>query len=217
MKKIISIGVFLLALVLGTLATHAQITVSGNPTCRDAGFNNDGFKIDNPQLGTNSYSIIGIGGISTTINNLQSVSFLATRPFVEGIIIKGGNKANIYYYNPFATAGNDLQTPFGDNGVQSGLSHILVCFTLRPTAAHVNVSGQVLSASGTPLSRVSITTTTDSGQIIYASTNSLGQFTLVDLEVGKSYVIVAKAKGYTFGPSFVNLLDEVSDLTIIAN
>jgi hypothetical protein len=217
MKKIISIGVFLLALVLGTLATHAQITISGNPTCRDAGFNNDGFKIDNPQLGTNSYTIPGQGGISTTINTLQSVSFLATSPFVEAMLIKGGNKANIYYYNPAVTAGNDLQTPFGDNGVQTGLSHILVCFTLRPTAAHVSISGQVLTSSGAPISRVSITTTTDSGEIIYTNTDSLGQFTLSNLQVGKSYVIVAKAKGYTFNPTFVNLLDEVSGLTILAN
>lgn len=224
MKKIISIGVFLTALVLGTLATQAQTIVDGNPSCADLSIGSaTNFRIQPPQAGVNTYSITGIGSITTNITvaptnaTPSSVSFNATSPFVRAFIVKAGNRANIYNYNPAVVAAMNLLSPIDVNGNFPGISHLDVCYNIGTTAAPVNITGIVLSSSGQIISGASVNTVNAEGIPVVVRTNTFGAFALPDLEVGHTYIITVKAKGYTFNPSVVSLMDSVSGLVIIAN
>jgi hypothetical protein len=87
---------------------------------------------------------------------------------------------------------------------------------LNVTAAGVSVSGRLLTNLGRPVSRASVSMIDTSGNIRTAYTNTFGYFRFEDVTVGENYVINATAKGYRFTPMFLNLMDQVSDLTMIA-
>lgn len=51
---------------------------------------------------------------------------------IDAVIVKGGNNANVYYYNPEATSGGGLVTPTNPNNNNPyGLSHVSFCFDLE--------------------------------------------------------------------------------------
>jgi len=87
---------------------------------------------------------------------------------------------------------------------------------LNVTAADVSVSGRLLTNLGRPISRATVSLADTSGNIRSVQTNTLGYFRFEDVTVGESYVINATARGYRFTPMFLNLMDQVSDITMIA-
>lgn len=224
MKKVISIGVFVLALVLGTLATRAQVIVDGNPSCATLGIGSaTNYRIQPVLSGVNTYTISGIGDVTVNVNTAptnatpSSVSFNATAPFVRAFIVKAGNRANIYYYDPAVLAGINLLSPIDTNGNFPGLSHLDVCYNIGTTAAHVNITGRVLTAGGNPIVGASVSTTLADGTLVAVRSNTFGFYTFSNLEVGHIYILNTRAKGYTFNPNLVNLMDEVTNNDIIAN
>lgn len=111
------------------------IFVAGNPTCQDLGYTYE-FKLDlDPASG--EYTDAATGVKVTITNNAAGDGVLdawsATfegNPFgIDAVIMKGGPGANVYVYNPEATADGNLVTPTNpSNGKPYGISHVSFCF-----------------------------------------------------------------------------------------
>lgn len=88
--------------------------------------------------------------------------------------------------------------------------------TLIPTAGTATVSGRVTNGkSGVPNAQVFITG--QNGTLKTTTTNSLGYFSFDEIEVGQIYIVSATSKRFQFNSRVVNVMDEVSDLELIAN
>ncbi len=85
-----------------------------------------------------------------------------------------------------------------------------------PTAASVTVAGRAIDASGRGLGgvRVSIMGPTGSHRVV--NTSPFGYFRFENVSVGQSYVIEAIHKRYSFIPQSVTVMDEMTDLQIVA-
>lgn len=193
---------------------YSQVPVSGNPTCSSLGYNQS-YKIDPPKLGNNIYQVNG-GTVATTLDTMDTVSFLASSNFVGACIIKGGNKANIYYFSPPTNSGTNLTAPVLDNGNLPDISHIDFCYST--TASTVVVEGKVVTNSGRPISKVLVSAyNTTTGEVKTGLTNPFGYYTIEGLEVGNFYVIQARAKGYSFEFKGYNLTESLTDYDFIAH
>jgi hypothetical protein len=87
-----------------------------------------------------------------------------------------------------------------------------------PTAASVTVSGRVLTffGRGIPGTKVLVTNTV-SGERLLARTNSFGYFRVSGLPIGDTYIFNVQSKQYQFSPQVVTVLDEISNLNLIAS
>ncbi|MFN0138958.1 MAG: S8 family serine peptidase [Pyrinomonadaceae bacterium] len=93
---------------------------------------------------------------------------------------------------------------------------LLFTFTAPPTAANVSVSGRVTDTFGIGLSRVRVTITADDNTAVSTVTNSFGYYRIADLAVGRTYVVSASRKRYTFNSRIISLTDEIHNLDFIA-
>jgi hypothetical protein len=87
---------------------------------------------------------------------------------------------------------------------------------LAPTAAHVRISGRVLTAEGYPIRNARVTVIDQNGVAHNAITNTFGHYYLDDLEVGQTYLMNVTAKQYRFAVRPVSLLSEMSGFDIYA-
>lgn len=87
---------------------------------------------------------------------------------------------------------------------------------VAPTAATVSVGGRVLSAAGLPLNKVGVFLTGSDGVMRVELSNPFGYYRFDGIEVGQTYVIMARAKGYQFVPQTVAVYDELTDLDLIS-
>lgn len=109
------------------------VFVDDNPTCEDLGYD-FGFKIDPPDPGT--YTVFTVDGADatvtvTTVEEDQEVdSFDWTSTFgIDAVIVKGGDNANEYVYDPPSTGDDELNAPDNPNtGKPFGISHIQFCY-----------------------------------------------------------------------------------------
>ncbi|MBP6002818.1 MAG: carboxypeptidase regulatory-like domain-containing protein [Pyrinomonadaceae bacterium] len=88
------------------------------------------------------------------------------------------------------------------------------------TAAGVSIDGQVRSADGRGIGRVTVSVThPSSGEVRTTITNPYGHFSIEDLPAGEFYVVSVSSKTHQFStPSYAfTLLDSVSGLTFIAD
>jgi Carboxypeptidase regulatory-like domain len=83
-----------------------------------------------------------------------------------------------------------------------------------PTAASVSVSGQVLSADGKGLSRVSVSITDSNGNIRTAVSNTFGYYKFDDVRAGDTYILQVSSKKYQFSnpTQIVSVNDNIADL-----
>lgn len=88
---------------------------------------------------------------------------------------------------------------------------------IAPTAAGVTLGGQVFSSSGRDLGRVTVTLTDTDSNVRTTLSNPFGFYSFEDVTVGRSYIIHAQAKGYTFTPRLVTINDQITNLNIIAD
>src|SRR3954452_24199233 len=104
----------LASVMLGGTALAASVDlvlVDGNPVCSGAGGPSGeslgfdyGVKVDPPQAGT-----VAVGGGTVTISDVDTSVNPATFTWTSSgvtilaVIVKGGDNANVYYYNPPAT------------------------------------------------------------------------------------------------------------------
>jgi hypothetical protein len=87
---------------------------------------------------------------------------------------------------------------------------------LAPTAAHVRISGRVLTAEGYAIRNARVTVIDQNGIAHNAITNTFGHYYLDDLEVGPTYLMNVSAKQYRFVVRPVSLLSEMSGFDIYA-
>ncbi len=98
-----------------------------NPTCADFGYVHE-LKFDYPTYSPGTYPL-GTGTVTWSTNG-TSVDWSSTFG-VDAVIVKGGNAANLYVYQPPAESLGDtgLITPTNpNNGKPYGLSHVTFCY-----------------------------------------------------------------------------------------
>ena len=98
-----------------------------NPTCKDLGFDN-GTKIDPPNSGT--YPIPDTTSV-VTVNTNDGIYFDWTSTLgIDAVLVKGGDAANVYVYDPPADSFGDtgLVSPVNKGGQVPDLSHIEFCY-----------------------------------------------------------------------------------------
>lgn len=88
---------------------------------------------------------------------------------------------------------------------------------LAPTAAGVTVAGFVREFDGRPIARARVMLTATDGSALVARTNDFGRFSFESVEIGRSYILTASAKGRTFVPQAIHIVDEVRELNLTAN
>lgn len=83
------------------------------------------------------------------------------------------------------------------------------------TAAHAQLSGRVVTASGMGIGRVVISMTDNGGVSRVAITNPFGYFTFDDVTTGQTYFVSARSKEYQFvqPTQTVTLQDDLASLT----
>lgn len=113
--------------VSSPLASVNPISVAGNPNCQDLGYLY-GLKFDYPQFSPGTYPL-GTGTVTWSTNGTY-VDWSSTFG-VDAVIVKGGNNANLYVYQPPAESFGDtgLSSPINSNtGKPYGLSHVEFCY-----------------------------------------------------------------------------------------
>ena len=124
-------------LALGTAATATtvvpELITSDNPTCADVaptGTTWTEAKLDfNPAPDTYTRGDLHI---TIVANDADGLDWSADKG-ISAVIMKGGPSANVYRYDPAATADTDMVTPVNPNGNAEdtknyGISHVTFCY-----------------------------------------------------------------------------------------
>ncbi|UXI66364.1 hypothetical protein [Tahibacter amnicola] len=130
---------WLLALPLLSISGLAYavdpVFVPGNPTCANISAGSVGFSIPGPDTaGVHTNPVDGATITITNNGDPRNISWSAaigSEPLgLDAIIVKAGNGANVYFYNPEATSGANLVTPSicGQNNNWCALSHLVICY-----------------------------------------------------------------------------------------
>jgi hypothetical protein len=88
-----------------------------------------------------------------------------------------------------------------------------------PTAATVSVSGYVTSTLGRGISGIQLSLTDSEGNTRTTSTATGGYYRFEDVEVGKTYILSATGKRFTFSQpvQVLNINEETNEVNFIAN
>jgi Carboxypeptidase regulatory-like domain len=98
-----------------------------------------------------------------------------------------------------------------------GLQIQAIINILAPTAADASVRGRLLTPTGRGLSNAYVVLTdTNSGQVRYARSTSLGYFNFNNLESGDFYVLSVQSKRYQFNNQSFTLNENIDDLVLTA-
>ena len=113
--------------VSSPLASVNPTKIEGNPTCTGLGYLY-GLKFDYPQDTPGAYPL-GTGMVTWSVTDDKYVSWSSTFG-VDAVIVKGGNNANLYEYQPPAESFGDtgLVSPVNQGGQVSKLSHVEFCY-----------------------------------------------------------------------------------------
>jgi hypothetical protein len=57
----------------------------------------------------------------------------------------------------------------------------------------------------------------EDGSIVSVTTNSFGYYTFQDVTAGRSYMLGARVKGYTFQSRLIQVTDTLTDVDLVAN
>lgn len=139
-----TVFLFVLLAVLALLTAFPAVAtggsnptvVNGNPSCADLGYA-FGYK-PNPPAGegnpTGTFNIDGFNTITVTENGAGTGIDWSSTLGIDAVIVKGGDNANLYTYDPEAFSGSGLVTPTNsNNGQPFGLSHVEFCYDYELT------------------------------------------------------------------------------------
>jgi uncharacterized repeat protein (TIGR01451 family) len=109
-------------------ASSVEEGVSGNPRCPAGTADAGSIKIDGSQLQPGDFD--GRIRITARGGDPDSVSWQLIDDSVEvmAVIVKGGDLANIYYYDGSATSDNGLTPPLNGGDQNPQISHVEFCF-----------------------------------------------------------------------------------------
>jgi uncharacterized repeat protein (TIGR01451 family) len=128
-------------------ASKVEEGVSGNPRCPAGTAGAGSIKIDGSQLQPGDYGgrirITARGGDPDAV----SWELIDHSVMVMAVIVKGGDLANIYYYDGSATSDNGLTPPLNTGGQAPQISHVEFCFD--PKEGPTPTLAVEKSASGT--------------------------------------------------------------------
>lgn len=131
--------------------------------------------------------------------------------------IAGGNNAGLTnLIDSSASANNGTLSNFTLNGAASNWIGSTAPLTVT-TAATVSISGRVLEQNGRGISRAIVRLTDMNGEVISVRTNPFGYFRFSDVEAGQTYIFSAGHKAHSFDSQVINVLEDLQELTIIAN
>ncbi len=125
---VIAILIAMLSVAVPSRAASVEpVFVEDNPTCEDLGYAH-GVRWNYPDDSTGGTYPLGTGTVSWSTDGTY-VDWTSTFG-VDAVIVKGGNNANLYAYDPPAESfgDNDLVSPNNASGGPAGLSHIDFCF-----------------------------------------------------------------------------------------
>lgn len=103
----------------------------------------------------------------------------------------------------------------GGGGFANSTSGVLQQRITVPTAASINISGRVQTASGRGITKALVTITDGSGNTRTATTNPFGFYRFTDVAIG-GYVISVSAKNRQFAPQFITFNGETNNLNFVA-
>jgi uncharacterized delta-60 repeat protein len=86
---------------------------------------------------------------------------------------------------------------------------------LAPTSATVSISGRVLSVDGRGVPNIRVAATGENGLERRVFTNSFGYYRIEDIEAGRTVVITAQGKQWSFSPRVVTAFESVGDIDLI--
>lgn len=153
--------------------------------------------------------------------------------FVNGTSATGGvadNRNNVEHV--FIPAGIPAGTPFSiqvsatalngsgilGNADSTDQHFSLVAYNFQAMSlAPVSVSGKVLSNGGRGINRASITLTNMQSESRTIISNQFGYFHFNGVEVGQTYEVQVRSKGYQFSPQQVTVNNEITNLNFVAN
>jgi uncharacterized repeat protein (TIGR01451 family) len=128
-------------------ATRVQEGVADNPRCPDGTAGAGSIKIDGSQLAVGDYE--GRIRITARDANPDRISWELIDHSVQvmAVIVKGGDLANVYYYDGSVTSDYGLNPPLNNGGQAPQISHVEFCFDPKEgETPHLTVEK---SASGT--------------------------------------------------------------------
>ena len=158
MKKVLSIFLSLiLAMVLSVSfaapAMAASVTptkISDNPTPSDAGYSSGTYfslKVDPPKSGNYNDGTYSVQWTISADN--KYLSFSNASPGIAAVLVKGGNSAYLYAYNPAVNADTGLRAPDNQGGNIPDISHLFFIWKIRTAST---ISTQIyLKGSTSPL------------------------------------------------------------------
>lgn len=134
----------------------------------------------------------------------------------KSVVAAGGGASS---NGAFSVTGTNGQTAAGSAVSNAPFSHVAgfwVPDTLAPTAAGVSVGGRVLSAQGEPLRNATINLTDAEGVSRVTRSSSFGYYRFENIAAGQTVILNVKAKGSLFAPVVVSVMDNLTELNIIA-
>jgi len=186
--------------VEATSATQCNCCDVASPGCSGQS-SITGFSITDPSGSTVPVTISG------STNQIVMLP-IGTVTFNERMAAPGELTANAIHIN--VTVGGTNY-----NVVVASSHSDILCGTLVITAADVNISGRIVDANGTGISRAGVTITNAQGQVVRTTTSSeTGVYTLTQVESGQTYIVQAAHRLYTFTPRPITLLDEVNGFNL---
>ncbi len=194
-----------------TITVPVRVDATGSEAGYTFGLSYDPAKLTNPVV-----SIGKAGGdVVSNVNNPGQIGFSVTS-FSGGKIAANTNQVLV---NVQFTVANDAPAGITSIAFNSELTRQKAAgvdpsvpivqpiytdgtLTINPVSSETSsLTGRVMNENGTSLSRVAMTISNAKGETRTMLTNAFGYFTFSDLAAGETYLIAAKAKGYTFNPS----------------
>ncbi len=85
-----------------------------------------------------------------------------------------------------------------------------------PTAAAVNIEGQILTSGGRGIARAQVTLINADGTTRIVTSNSFGYYRFGEVVAGQTVVVSVSAKRYTFAAQVVSISNDLTDLNFMA-
>ena len=188
-----------------------------------------------------SYNLVGNGQEMTGIaNNDANHNQVGVDPKLGSLASNGGATQThaLQTGSPAIDAGDDCVTTNTCSGVtlpsalttdqrgagyarKSGTHVDIGAFEVQlgATAATVSISGRVTTADGRGIKNIRLSLSDSLGQIRTATTTSFGYYRFDDVQTGKTYILEANGKHFTFSQSVqvLNINEETDQVNFIAN
>ena len=157
--------------------------------------------------------LIAVFCLNSTVNPQTGGNFTIT----QSVVAAGGNQ-NLAG-GAFSVDGTAGQSTSGQNSTGGSFSVRSGFWTpsLAPSAAGVSISGRVLTSGATAgLRGAAVILSSSHGPSRTTLSTSFGYYRFDDLTAGETYVITVVSKRFSFSPRVVSIVDDLTELDLIA-